>query len=177
MKPRLDPEYGSNKSRGVGRGRIDDAHLVLIVLAMCVANSSRARAQDTMEPSLRGSDRVISLPYAFWNESFGAAAGYVYAVNGYPQPQAALLGTVMTGTTGSVMGLVMDRVTWIQERVGVEWIQLVAFAEGGRAAPEYRLDELHEDLRWDAGVGVRMWAKGLVGRVDVRTRTKAWEYR
>jgi hypothetical protein len=383
-----------------------------------------------MEPSLRGSDRVISLPYGFWNESFGAAAAYVYAINGYPQPQAALLGTVMAGTEGSIMGLVMgqnirlfdierlffdpilsvgyfgdieayvdgnpdfpderagsndshaddfitgdgldtffrfrfkyllpigsgreqvipayqfregllidgasgatawnpltsgrtflelrpfyrtqnienddldeeqntnglelnvfwdnrdypgnpargnalslkvtrdwgladssaswtnfsaeydhyvllgdiegfrqsvlafdfwtsysptwdaqpdgtiahrppafsgatlgglfhlraypsqrfsdkaavhyaaelrlipegnflDRFTWVQERVGVEWIQLVAFAEAGRVAPSYNLDELHEDMRWDVGAGLRVWAKGLVGRVDV----------
>ncbi len=62
-----------------------------------------------MEPSLRGRDRIISLPYGFWNESFGAAAGYVYAINGYPQPQAGLLGTVMAGTTGSAMGLLMGQ--------------------------------------------------------------------
>ena len=62
-----------------------------------------------MEPSLRGEDRVISLPYGFWTESFGAAAAYVYAVNGYPQPQAGLLGTVMAGTTGSGMGLLMGQ--------------------------------------------------------------------
>ena len=39
----------------------------------------QAPAEDTMEPSLRGEDRVISLPYGFWTESFGAAAAYVYA--------------------------------------------------------------------------------------------------
>lgn len=62
-----------------------------------------------MEPSLRGEDRVIRLPFAFWNESFGVAAGYVYAVNGYPQPQAGLLGTVMAGTEGSASGLLMGQ--------------------------------------------------------------------
>ena len=62
-----------------------------------------------MEPSLRGENRVIRLPYGFWTESFGAAAAYVYAVNGYPQPQASLLGTVMVGTTGSGMGLLMGQ--------------------------------------------------------------------
>ena len=62
-----------------------------------------------MEPSLRGPDRTISLPYGFWNESFGAAAAYVYARNGYPQPQSGLLGTVMVGTTGSGMGFVMGQ--------------------------------------------------------------------
>lgn len=409
---------------------VDHAHLVLIILVLYAANSAHARAEDTMEPSLRGPDRVIRLPYAFWNESFGTAFGYVYAVNGYPQPRSALLGTVMAGENGSIMGFVMgqnirlfgierlffdpilsvghygeleayvdgnpdfagqragsnesdadnfitgrgsdtffrfrfkyllpigsgrddvmpeyrfdqglltggasgatgwnpltsgrtfvearafyrtqdisnddideeqstnglelsafwdnrdypgnpsrgnalslkatrdwgladssaswtnfsaeydhyfplggingfrksvlafgfwtsysptwdvrpdgtiahrppafsgatlgglfrlraypsqrfsdkaavyygaelrmipqwnplDRITWLQERVGVEWIQVVAFAEAGRVAPEYSFDELHDDMRWDAGVGLRVWAKGLVGRVDV----------
>ena len=70
------------------------------MLVTCVALAAipfRAPAEDTMEPSLRGEDRVISLPYGFWTESFGAAAAYVYAVNGYPQPQAGLLGTVDGG--------------------------------------------------------------------------------
>ena len=62
-----------------------------------------------MEPSLRGQDRVISLPYGFWNETFGTAAAYVYAINGYPQPQAGLLGTVMAGTTGSAMAFLMGQ--------------------------------------------------------------------
>jgi hypothetical protein len=48
----------------------------------------------------------------------------------------------------------------------VEWIQLVAFGEVGRVAPRYDLGELHEDMKWDLGLGLRAWAKGLVVRVD-----------
>jgi hypothetical protein len=83
--------------------------VVLVTSAALAAMPLQAPAEDTMEPSLRGQDRVISLPYGFWTESFGAAAAYVYAVNGYPQPQAGLLGTVMAGTTGSGMGLLMGQ--------------------------------------------------------------------
>jgi hypothetical protein len=82
------------------------------VFVGCVALTAvalQAAAEDTMEPSLRGEDRVISLPYGFWTESFGAAAAYVHAVNGYPQPQSGLLGTVMAGTTGSAMALLMGQ--------------------------------------------------------------------
>lgn len=61
----------------------------------------------------------------------------------------------------------IERIPWLQERMGVEWIQLVGFAEAGRVAPEYRLDVLHEDLQWDAGLGLRFRAKGMVARVDV----------
>ena len=62
-----------------------------------------------MEPSLRGEDRVISLPYGFWTETFGLAAAYVYGVNGYPQPQAGLIATAMAGTTGSAMAFLMGQ--------------------------------------------------------------------
>jgi outer membrane protein assembly factor BamA len=54
----------------------------------------------------------------------------------------------------------------LQERVGVRWIQFVGFAEVGRVAPEWNLSVLHQDLKWDVGLGIRMWAKGLVVRVD-----------
>jgi len=59
-----------------------------------------------------------------------------------------------------------DHMNWLQKYVGVQWIQVVPFAEIGRVAPEWNLRELHEDMKWCAGLGLRFWAKGLVGRVD-----------
>ena len=55
------------------------------------------------------SKQTLSLPYAFYNESFGLSAGYVYGVVGYPQKQSTLLATVMAGTTGSAMGFLVGR--------------------------------------------------------------------
>ena len=55
------------------------------------------------------SKQTLSLPYAFYNESFGFSAGYVYGVVGYPQKQSTLLATVMAGTTGSAMGFLVGR--------------------------------------------------------------------
>ena len=55
----------------------------------------------------------------------------------------------------------------LQERLGVEWIQLVPFAELGRVAPSWNLGELHSDMKWDLGFGLRALAKGLLVRVDV----------
>ena len=46
-----------------------------------------------------------------------------------------------------------DSLPWLQERMGVEWIQFVGFAELGRVAPRYALRELHRDMRWDLGLG------------------------
>lgn len=46
---------------------------------------------------------VLSVPFAFYNEAFGAAGGYVYGLSGYPEPQSKLLATGMVGTQGSAM--------------------------------------------------------------------------
>jgi surface antigen Omp85-like protein len=54
----------------------------------------------------------------------------------------------------------------IQEQLGVEWLQFVPFVEVGRVAGSYNLSELHSDMKWDAGIGLRAWVKGFVLRVD-----------
>ncbi len=55
------------------------------------------------------SEQTLSLPYAFYNESFGFAVGYVYGLVGRPQKQATLLATAMAGTKGSAMGFLVGR--------------------------------------------------------------------
>lgn len=52
---------------------------------------------------------TLSLPYGFYNEIFGAAAGYVYGRADFPERDSLLLGTAMAGTRGSVLGFVMGR--------------------------------------------------------------------
>jgi len=59
-----------------------------------------------------------------------------------------------------------DRWSWIQEHLGVEWIQVVPFVELGRVAPSWSLSELHRDMKWSAGIGLRFFAQGFVLRVD-----------
>lgn len=55
---------------------------------------------------------------------------------------------------------------WLQKRLGVQWIQLVPFVEFGRVAPVWNMSELHDDMKWDAGLGTRFNAKGMVLRID-----------
>ena len=55
------------------------------------------------------SQQTLRLPYAFYNENFGFAAGYVYGVVGQPQKQSTLLATVMAGNKGSTMGFLVGR--------------------------------------------------------------------
>ena len=54
-------------------------------------------------------ESTLSLPYAFYNEHFGFAAGYVYGVVGRPQKQATLLASAIAGTKGSAMGFLVGR--------------------------------------------------------------------
>ena len=56
---------------------------------------------------------------------------------------------------------------WLQQYIGVEWMQFAPFVEVGRVAPSWSVDDLHEDMKWDAGLGLRFWAKGLVARIDL----------
>jgi hypothetical protein len=55
---------------------------------------------------------------------------------------------------------------WLQKYLGVQWLQFVPFAEIGRVAPNWSAEDLHEDMKWSAGLGVRFWAKGIVARID-----------
>jgi len=59
-----------------------------------------------------------------------------------------------------------ERWPQIQKYVGVQWLQLVPFVEVGRVAPEWSFENLHSSMKWDAGVGLRVWARGLVARID-----------
>ncbi len=52
------------------------------------------------------------------------------------------------------------------ESLEIDWIQLVPFVEVGRVARGWNIGELHSDMKWDAGIGLRLMAKRLVLRAD-----------
>lgn len=54
----------------------------------------------------------------------------------------------------------------VQEYVGVQWLQFVPFVEVGRVAPTWSFSELHSNMKWNAGLGIRAWAQGIVARID-----------
>ena len=55
---------------------------------------------------------------------------------------------------------------WLDRWLEIDWWQIVPFAEAGRVAPNWDLGTLHEDMKWDAGVGIRFMAKKSVVRID-----------
>jgi len=50
--------------------------------------------------------------------------------------------------------------------VGIKWLQFVPFGEIGRVAEDWKFSDLHSDMKWNAGFGVRAWAQGIVIRID-----------
>ena len=90
-------------------------------------------------------DQVVNVPFAFYSEFFGAAAGFVTYRSGYPQPQARVLGTIMVGSKGSVMGFFMGRDIRMPgtERLFLDpWVSMGyfvddrAYVDGNPAYPE-----------------------------------------
>ena len=47
------------------------------------------------------------------------------------------------------------------------WWQFVTFAEVGRVSPVYSLSELHRDMKWNVGVGLRTLVKSILLRADL----------
>ncbi len=52
------------------------------------------------------------------------------------------------------------------KRLEVDWIMFVPFIEIGRVSERWSLSELHSDMKWSAGVGLRAMAKHTVLRLD-----------
>jgi len=53
--------------------------------------------------------KVLKVPYAFYNESYGIAAGFVYGVTGAPQKQSVFIATGVAGTQGSFSLFLLER--------------------------------------------------------------------
>ena len=99
----------------------------------------------------------------------GPTLGGLFRMRGYPaqrfSDKAALLYSAELRLTPEWNPF--PRWTSLQDRVAVQWLQLAAFVEFGRVAPEWELDTLHEDMNWSVGAGLRFFAKGLVLRLDL----------
>ena len=49
----------------------------------------------------------------------------------------------------------------------LSWWQVSLFGEAGRVAPKFDLGELHEDMRYDVGIGIRGMSRRVLIRVDL----------
>jgi len=99
----------------------------------------------------------------------GATLGGLWKLRGYPSQRFNDRAAIYYGAELRLIPKWNPFDSWpkIQKHVGVEWIQFVPFVEVGRVAPSWNVDELHSDMKWVAGGGIRVWAKGFLVRVDL----------
>ncbi len=55
----------------------------------------------------------------------------------------------------------------LTKKIGIDLIELAFFGDLGRVAPKWKLDELHSDLKYTYGIGLRALMKGMVLRMDM----------
>ncbi len=98
----------------------------------------------------------------------GANLGGLWRLRGYPA-------TRFNDRSGIYYGLeYRHMLSWnplkdftMKGKLDVDWIQLVGFGELGRVAPEWEFNELHKDMKWSAGAGLRSFVNNLIIRLDV----------
>ena len=59
----------------------------------------------------------------------------------------------------------------------LQWWQVSTFVELGRVAAEWDIDELHDSMKWDVGLSLRVMANDSIGRLDLvwsEEDTLAW---
>ena len=84
--------------------------LIMLLILSSLFMTRLSEAQNIfVGPDGKFEEQTLSVPYAFYNEAFGAAAAYAYGKIGYPQKQSAILATAMVGSKGSIMGFFIGR--------------------------------------------------------------------
>jgi hypothetical protein len=59
----------------------------------------------------------------------------------------------------------------------LQWWQIFTFVEAGRVAAEWDFDELHDSMKWDVGLSLRVMVSDSIGRLDLvwsEEDTSAW---
>ncbi|MGD8253059.1 MAG: BamA/TamA family outer membrane protein [Syntrophobacterales bacterium] len=98
----------------------------------------------------------------------GATLGGLWRLRGYPSQRFSDKAAIYYAAEYRMIPRwnPFENWDWVQKFVGVQWLQFVPFVELGRVAPDWGVERLHEDMKWCAGLGLRLWAKGLVVRID-----------
>jgi outer membrane protein assembly factor BamA len=122
------------------------------------ANSSIVsnRAPSIHGSSLGGYDRLRAYPSGRFHDK----AAVYYAAELRPIPQSQPL-----------------RDLPVLRYFEIDWWQVVPFVEVGRVAPEYNADLFTKDLKWSAGIGMRLMAFRTPVRLDIATSpegTSVW---
>jgi hypothetical protein len=115
------------------------------------------------EVTLPNGDIGIRHNAAFYD---GATLGGFYRMRGYPLDRFSDRSVIYTTAEYryTLDWNPLDEVSWL-DFLQADWLQLVAFVEGGRVANEY--GDLFEEWKVDGGAGLRAMVAGSVVRLDV----------
>lgn len=106
--------------------------------------------------------------------AYGASLGGFERLRAYPthrfSDKAALLYTAELRLTSS-----WDPRNWrLLDFLDVDWVQFVPFAELGRVAESWSVSELHKELKWDVGLGLRLIMRKAVFRIEMAGNDDTW---
>ncbi len=105
----------------------------------------------------------------------GASLGGFLRLRGYPlyrfQDEAAIYYGVEYRVIPHWNPL--GKISWLRW-LHIDWWQFVPFLEVGRVASEWDLQELHSDMKWDAGGGIRLMTAKVVVRADAAYSEEGW---
>ncbi len=104
------------------------------------------RAPDFLSPRLGGWSNMRSYPHQRYNDRSAIYYGLEYRY----MPRWNPLGNVR----------------WLDDWLDIDWWQFVGFAEAGNVAPSFNLGDLHSDMKFDAGIGLRIMMAKSVVRLD-----------
>ncbi|MEI6084706.1 MAG: BamA/TamA family outer membrane protein [Verrucomicrobiota bacterium] len=98
----------------------------------------------------------------------GATLGGLYRMRGYPSGRFSDKAAIYYCAEYRVIPdwNPLNSIPYVK-KLNSDWIQAVAFVETGRVAPEWNIDTLHSSMKWDAGLGLRVMVKRLIGRIDM----------
>ena len=107
----------------------------------------------------------------------GATLGGMWKLRGYPSQRFSDKAAVYYGLEWRLIPQwnPFSRSEWLQRYLGIQWIQVVPFLELGRVASSWNLEELHRDMKWSLGLGIRAWAKGIVARIDAASSEEGFK--
>lgn len=98
----------------------------------------------------------------------GARLGGTFRMRGYPSARFSDQAALFYGLEYRVIpeDNPLDHVPVLRD-LDTDWMQWVVFTEAGRVAEDWNLSTLHSDLNWDFGVGVRVFLKKILVRLDL----------
>lgn len=111
-----------------------------------------------------GEVRISHRPPAYT----GAVLGGFWRMRGYPQDRFTDRSAIYYCAELRLIPQwqPLPNISWL-EFMEIDWWQVVFFGEAGRVADTWSLSELHSDMRWDLGVGLRFMIIKMIGRIDV----------